>query len=233
MKTLAICMFTILAAAGVASAGLKFKSTISEHDAEEGAKVVAGSFEFTNEGAQAVTIQNVDTSCRCLEAKADKLVYQPGESGVISAKFEIRGLTGEIEKSLTVYTDDPETPYVRLAVKIDVPVMVEIEPKMLTWAVGEETVTKPIVFRVMRDEPIRITKIDVSRKNFSGALKEIEAGKLYHIELTPESTADTMLGVVTIQTDCEIEEQARQLGFFRVQSAKDAAAEAEEAGEAE
>ena len=220
MRTAIFCALTLpMMLANVAFGGLNFKSKVSEHKAEEGAETVAGRFEFTNDGKAPVTIRNIDTSCRCLEAKADKKVYQPGESGVVEAKFEIRGLTGQIEKGLTLSTDDPATPFIRLAVKIEVPLIIQIEPKMINWAIGEEPKAKPIVFRVMREKPVHIKSIDVSRKNFAGVVKTIEEGKLYHIELTPESTEATMLGVVSIETDCEIEAQARQLGFFRIQTA--------------
>ncbi|MFT5465386.1 MAG: hypothetical protein ACI8UO_000480 [Verrucomicrobiales bacterium] len=199
-----------------AGSGLYFKSNVFEHKAEEGVETVASKFEFTNRGPNAITISNIDTSCRCLKAEADKSVYQPGESGVIEAVFEVQGISGEVEKSLTVTTDDAENPDYRLAVKIDIPLIVEIEPKMLTWAVGEDPGPKPIIFRVMREKPIHIESIDVSRVNFTGEIKTIEEGKLYHIMMTPKSTAETLIGVVSIETDCEIDEQRRQLGFYRV-----------------
>lgn len=205
-----------------AVAGLEFKSRVQEFDADAGTETVEARFEFVNRGSRPVTIEKIDSSCGCLKAEAAKSTYQPGESGVIDAEFEIRGLAGEIEKTLTVLTDDPENPSIRLAVKVDVPLLIVVEPKMLSWTVGEEPVTKAITFRVMRDAPIRITGIQVSRTNFSGEVKTIKDGEVYHIELTPTSTAETMLGVVSIETDCKVEEQARQLGFYRIQSVEQA-----------
>ncbi|MEM7014302.1 MAG: DUF1573 domain-containing protein [Verrucomicrobiota bacterium] len=216
MRTAIICVLTAILASN-AWASLNFKATTVERAAKEGDETVAGKFEFTNIGKKPIAITKIDSSCRCLGAKADKQVYQPGESGTIEAAFEIEGLAGKVEKTLTVVTNHPETPYVRLAVIVDIPLMMSIEPKMLDWAIGEDPKPKPIVLKVLRKDPVHVTNIQVSRKNFSGELKTIKEGREYHIELKPTSTESTMLGVVTIETDCEVAAQKRQLGFFRIQ----------------
>lgn len=219
------------AAAETPKSGLDFEKILSEHKVDHQIEVVEAKFDFTNNSAKPITIKSIDTNCKCLRAEPDKLTYAPGQSGVIEAAFEVEGLTGMVDKTLTVGTDHEEFPYYRLTVRIDIPLIIDVSPEMLTWAVGEDPKPKPLIVEVKQEKPIHITSIDVSRTNFTGEVKTIEEGKLYHVVLTPKSTEDVMIGVVSIETDCEIEAQRRQLGFYRIMTEKALQQEAEEEAE--
>ena len=58
-----------------------------------------------------------------------------------------------------------------------------------------------------------------SREGFDCEIEELEEGRKYRIKLTPVSTEAPMMGIVRIETDCEIEKHRRQLAFFSIKRA--------------
>jgi hypothetical protein len=79
-------------------------------DVKQGPQVT-GEFEFTNTGKNVLVISNVSTSCGCTGVVSDeKKEYQPGEKGKIKFTFNTEGRHGVNEKSLTVYSNDPNNP---------------------------------------------------------------------------------------------------------------------------
>lgn len=215
MKTLIACLVWSLVASA-AHAKLKFEAEILERAAKIGDASVLAEFKFKNEGKTAVEIGLIDSTCGCLKATSDKRVYEPGESGVVEAEFFVKGLSGLVEKAITVHSKGEKREAVRLAVRVSIPEILSIEPKMAMWDLNESPTSKKVIFKVLRPEPIRVLEVVPSRKNMKAELHVIEEGRLYEIELTPEETGATMLGVVRIETDCEIREQQRQMAFFRI-----------------
>ena len=216
MKTLIACTIWSLFLGAVAHAKLNFEAEILERDAKIGDASVLAEFKFTNEGKTPVEIGLIDSACGCLKATSDKKVYKPGEAGIVEAEFFVKGLTGIVEKAITVHSKGDGRTATRLAVRVSIPEILSIEPKMAMWDLNESPGPKKVVFKVLRPEPIRVLEVVPSRKNVTAELHVIEEGRLYEIELTPKDTDSTMLGVVRIETDCEIPEQQRQMTFFRI-----------------
>ncbi len=214
MKTFTLLGCWLLSIA-VAPAQLLFETNLLERSAEVGESSVIAEFNFKNTGTESAEIGLIDSSCGCLKARSNQSSYLPGESGVIEAEFFVKGLSGTVEKSITVRTNSNPTP-VRLAVRVNIPEILLIEPKMLSWEIGEDPTPKRVTFKVLRADPIHLLEVVPSRKEVTASLHTIEDGRHYEIELTPRSTSDTILGVVRIETDCEIREQQRQMAFFRV-----------------
>ncbi|MEM1294189.1 MAG: DUF1573 domain-containing protein [Verrucomicrobiota bacterium] len=215
MKTLMACIIWSLVA-GAAHAKLKFEAEVLERSAKIGDASVLAEFKFTNNGKKAVEIGLIDSTCGCLKAESDKRRYEPGESGVVEAEFFVKGLSGLVEKAIFVHAKGDKSEAVRLAVRVSIPEILSIEPKMASWDLNESVKSKRVVFKVLRPEPIRVLEVVPSRRNVTAELHVIEEGRHYEIELTPTETGATMLGVVRIETDCEIREQQRQMAFFRI-----------------
>ena len=69
------------------------------------------SFAFTNEGEAPLVIQNVQPACGCTGATVgEKTEYAEGESGEIKITFNTQERDGHQEKSITVFTNDTESP---------------------------------------------------------------------------------------------------------------------------
>jgi len=199
---------------------LSFKETEKDVHAGADQRTVTADFEFENGSDEVVTIANSASSCSCLsvKVKGGKLVYQPGEKGVIRGVFDMGNFSGEAVKALQVWLEgDPEAlPSVTLKVTVHIPVLVAVEPKTLRWDLGAAVEAKVLTITMDHDEPIRVTKAGCSNPNFETRVRTVEEGKKYELEVTPTTTDEQALGVITIDTDCSIARHATQRAFALV-----------------
>ncbi len=72
-------------------------------DVKEEDGMLTHEFKFHNQGNTSFTIQNVETSCGCTQPFIRDSTVNPGDSGVILARFDITNRPGRFEKSLSVY----------------------------------------------------------------------------------------------------------------------------------
>ena len=77
-------------------------------------------FEFSNTGDQALVIEKLTASWGCAAAMASSSRLKPQEKGKISVRVDIEGKTGNINKTIQVYTNDPANPVTNLSVKMQV-----------------------------------------------------------------------------------------------------------------
>jgi hypothetical protein len=214
LAALALC-------APLAAAELKFETKLRELKiAADEAKAVT-EFPFKNESSEDVEIVEYSSGCSCLSASispSGKLVYKPGESGVIRSEFELSALAGTVDKAVAIRLkgDPKDQPSVILTTRIHIPVLVEMEPKTLFWNLGEEAKPKSVTLTMKHTEPIKVVKISGADSRFSQELKTIEEGKKYEITVTPASTANVAMGVIHIETDCKLQRHRSQRVFMVV-----------------
>lgn len=177
---------------------------------------IEGTFTFTNKGDKPVRVTQLESSCSCLEASLDKAVYAPGEKGTGKARFKVSSFTGKNEKVLHIYTDDPETPDVVMTAIIDIPVIVSVEPRLVEWVIGEKPEPKEFVVKMTGPDPIHLTQVKSTRESVTASFKEITPGREYRIIVTPASTAEIIIGAVTLTTDSKIPKYQRQLAFYNI-----------------
>jgi hypothetical protein len=77
------------------------------------------SFQFTNRGDAPLHIRRVTSSCTCTLASLDRWQYAPGESGTIATTFE-PSKAGPQTQSITILSNDPARPVMKLSVVADV-----------------------------------------------------------------------------------------------------------------
>jgi len=82
---------------------------------EQGEKV-SHVFVLTNNGGDLLTILNVQTSCGCTAAKPDKNELAPGESTNLKVTFNSQGRHGAQKKNITIKSNDPENPLLKLTI---------------------------------------------------------------------------------------------------------------------
>lgn len=117
MKKLSfILLFTILVS-GVIMAQQKpqMDFTKTEHNfgtIKEEMGAVTTQFEFTNTGKSPLIIQRVSASCGCTTPGYTREPVLPGKKGTISAKYSTIARPGKFSKTITVYTNVPDTVYV-------------------------------------------------------------------------------------------------------------------------
>jgi hypothetical protein len=80
-------------------------------------EMVSHTFVVTNGGGDLLTITNVRASCGCTAAKPDKNELIPGESTNIKVSFNSAGRQGRQNKTVKIFSNDPENPEVSLTIK--------------------------------------------------------------------------------------------------------------------
>lgn len=204
----------------VSAAGLQFDQILKELDVPPAENTVSTDFTFTNTSDKPVKITKYDAACSCmsLQVKGGKLLYAPGESGVLRATFEMGNFSGVVDKALQLWLDDdPEPkPSVVLTVRVKIPVLVEIEPKTLRWEVNAPAEPQIVKITMNYEEPIEALNVDTNNESFSATLKTIEAGKSYEVEVVPLQTDRPALSIIKLATNCPIERHATQRMFAMV-----------------
>ncbi len=177
---------------------------------------VQTTFKFRNKGDKAVKVLGIESACSCLSAELDKAEYQPGEVGSGTATFKVSSFKGRYEKFVTVSTDDPKQPTWQVNFILEVPEVVEIKPKNLQWWIGDKPESKACLVQFVGAEPMKIIDIKPTRQNVKFTWKEIKEGREYLITLTPDSTQDTTMGALKIETNSPIAKYRYQLAFFSI-----------------
>jgi uncharacterized protein DUF1573 len=177
---------------------------------------IESAFTFTNTGDKPLRVTGLESSCSCLEASLDKAVYQPGEKGTGKAKFKVSSFTGKNEKVLHIYTDDPGAKDVVLTAVIDVPVVVQVEPRLVEWVIGDKPEPKQFTVKMIGPDEIHIRQVSSTREVVKAEFAEIKPGREYQITVTPTATTDIIVGAVRIETDSKIPKYQRQLAFFNI-----------------
>lgn len=201
---------------GVTRAQMVFEDTELEITAAPDEKVIKVEFPFTIKGDQTVTISDYDAPCSCLEARISdngRLKWEPGEKGTVQGIFEMGNIKESVDKMIVLRLDGESSPSVKLTVHIEVPLVLEIEPKTLFWTQGE--VAKPQTFKlkVHGDKALRILEVSGTNEDFPFELKTIKDGWEYEIVVTPRSLEERAFGLVRIKTDSEFERYARYQAF--------------------
>lgn len=216
MKPVFLALVSVFSLPLSALAELTFEKTRVDLDAKPEDKTVTANFKFINKTGEPIAIRDIHTNCGCISATADKQSYAPGESGVIEGIFKVGSTAGKLVKSIKVETKNSKGKFQKLVVGVQVPELFQISPNLTQWEIGEEVTTKTISFKVVHDDPIKITEVSSSRQNMNIELRTIKEGREYAIDVTPKSTDNVTLGVVRIQTDCDIKRHRRKMAFVGV-----------------
>lgn len=77
-------------------------------------------FVFTNTGDQDILISNVQTSCGCTTPDWTRDTVKPGGTGFVEAKYETTNRIGTFNKTITVYSNALNNPFVHLDISGEV-----------------------------------------------------------------------------------------------------------------
>jgi hypothetical protein len=164
-----------------------------------------------------VLIAKSDPGCSCLkvEISGGKLKYAPGESGIVRTTFEMGNFSGTVDKMVALWIDDdaPDKPSKQLTVRVNIPVLVGIEPKTVKWDVGAKPEPQTIQIRMAEGKLIHVVGVKSSSETFSCEVKTLEEGQKYDLIVTPKDLDAPGMGVIRIDTDCEISKHRTQQAF--------------------
>jgi hypothetical protein len=203
MRALLICW--IAGCLPLVAGTLKFEEPKKEITVANDQKSATVDFPFKNEGNDDVIIEKNASDCPCaaVGVKDSKLAYKPGETGTIRIVFDLGKVPETADKFVSIFLkgDSEENPSIKLTTRIVVPVVVELEPRSVTWEVGAKPEPKTVKVTMNDSDPVNILSLTSSDPNFKQVLKTIEQGKKYEVVITPASTTEPGMGVLQVETD--------------------------------
>ena len=183
-----------------AQAELKWEQTQVDLRPAVGDKEAVGHFKYKNTGDKPIRFKSVRSSCGCTTAQSQKDEVGPGESGEITATFQIGDRTGAQAKTVTVETDDAAHATTTLILKALIPQMLEIQPVLVYWQNGEAPKPKTINVKAGKDFPVKELKITPSTQDFETKVKQVGSGE-FKIDIQPRDMARAAATTFTIQPD--------------------------------
>jgi hypothetical protein len=199
----------------VSTAGApKIFSPMPEYDYGEwdNEEKVEHDFVIKNIGEGTLNIKQVRTSCGCTVAQPKKNVLAPGEETTVNAVLNLKGRQGSQVKTITVASDDPETPIYQLRMKGTAIAAIAVDPERVNFGKIESDEIPPqtvkiftdreeVNFKIMSVEATSVPELepDVLKTD----LKVIEPGKSYELTLSFAKMPPTGIlnGRVMIRTD--------------------------------
>jgi hypothetical protein len=96
------------------------KGRISMEVIEGRQKKVKAGFPFKNESDHPVTITAVKTGCECVAVEPSAKTCAAGRKAMVVVTFDVVGRTGQQEQTITVTTDEPNQPPIRLLLRVNI-----------------------------------------------------------------------------------------------------------------
>ncbi|MDE0826198.1 MAG: hypothetical protein OSA48_05250 [Akkermansiaceae bacterium] len=204
-----------------AVAQLEFSKTVMEVKAGPEQDEIRVEFPFVV-GEKGAEIADYDAPCTCLEARISdngRLKWKPGEKGAVQGIFKMGNFRGKLDKMIVMRMKGGEEPLVKLTVKMELPTLLEIEPKTLFWNQGEKPKSLSFKLTVNHDKPIHIVGTSGTNEQFPFEVKTIKDGWEYEIVVTPESLEERGFGLLRIKTDSKFAKHKSYQGFMAIRRA--------------
>ncbi|MCK4658216.1 MAG: DUF1573 domain-containing protein [Phycisphaerae bacterium] len=146
---------------------------------------LAHSFTVKNTGTATLEILKVKASCGCTSTGYDKQIA-PGKEGKINVKVRTKNFRGKFSKSVTISTNDPNNPTVRLKLSGVAKQYITVEPHNVSFTKvqPDQVLNKTITIVNNSDEHLELTVKENKVGPFSAELKEIEPGKHFELAIT-------------------------------------------------
>ncbi|MDQ8202325.1 DUF1573 domain-containing protein [Pelagicoccus sp. SDUM812003] len=178
-----------------AAQSLEWDNTKQSFETEFGQEEVKATYAFTNTGSAPVEIAQTKSTCGCTVPSLDKKVYQPGESGELTAIFTVGSRQGPQHKMISVRTlEAGEEQSYELVLEVDIPIPVALKPRVRFWKAGSEPKPQEVLISFHEKIPMSIDGVKrmdpAAEKQFDYAFETIEEGQQYRMTITP-LTADT------------------------------------------
>jgi hypothetical protein len=184
-----------------AVAGLVWERGSQEIESpQSGSRQVEARFAFVNRGTTAIRILDVKTSCGCVASSASKEEVAPGGKGEIVVTFAYGDRVGQQEKSVVVKTDDPAEPVKVLTFRVFIPQLVQIEPVLLLWRIGETPEPKKMAVKVQSGAEIGGLRATSSSEEIDVRLEKEKTDGQYSLVVTPKRTDAPQTAFIRVET---------------------------------
>lgn len=155
--------------------------------------------EIKNSGQGALKITKVHASCGCTVGQPGKYDLAPGEATPFSVSIDSAKRKGHVETTVTVESNDPQTPQLVLKIKGDVKPVFEMKPPTgITFGrlTADQVETRSIEITNVSGLPAELA-LSNTIENFDVKLETLEPGKKF--KLTATTKPPMKVGLVHAQ----------------------------------
>jgi len=164
-------------------------------------------FKITNTGQKVLKITKVKPSCGCTTAGPYPKELAPGETGEFSFSMNSSKLHGNFQKNVSVESNDPVTPKIRLRLKGEVKRYVEISPASANFGriTDQQPRTRELTITNNTDKALKLDMKPGRVENYKYELIEKEPGKRYALRVTanPPFKEGRLNDSVVLQTNVD------------------------------
>ena len=171
------------------------------------ASMVNHTFKLKNIGKGRLNISRVKTSCGCTAASPTKNTLAPGEEAEISVGFDTHFQKGHQVRTITAFTNDPDTPEAVMTMQGMVKQQVSATPSEVSFGKVKQgtEVTKEVIVSdlTMRKDPFTVSNVTNSNPGIKVEQAKRPDGKpgaLLKITLTKAMPAGSFDDTVKITT---------------------------------
>jgi len=163
-------------------------------------------YQFENKGNDTLKITRVKPSCGCTAAVLTNNTIPPGETGEIKATFKTASYGGKIKKSITVSSNDPDTPRQKLTISGEVIEDITIKPRNINFGSIQADVpsdkTISVSIKSQSGPDFKIEKITASKPFVITSIAEERDGE-YTVDVTLKDyhKIGRFSGRITLQTN--------------------------------
>jgi hypothetical protein len=186
-------------------------------------QMIDWSFEIKNTGTADLEIKSANPTCGCTVAEFTKVI-KPGEKGKVVAHVDTTGFSGPIAKSITLQTNDPDTPTSQVTIHANVKPYVEAFPAgFLRYTIlqGEEQ-TQSVTLYSEDEAPFQVLSVEspgdwikVDYKKIENESERAAAGRKgqnqYKVNVTVAANAPVgpLMDKITFKTNSKYQPEYR------------------------
>lgn len=169
--------------------------------------MVEHEFRIRNEGTLSLEILNVHASCGCTAVRPSQNVIAPGGEAVIHAKLDLRGRTGYQQKTISVQSNDPQTPTLMLQMVGTAVQGLRVQPSLLFFGRVDPQSSRTRTFEIVSSRgPFNVESYRTDNPGLRLAPVELSPGedgsvRRFELTLAPDLPEGNVAGAAYVKTD--------------------------------
>jgi hypothetical protein len=131
-------------------------------------------YKFENRGKSILEINKVKSSCGCTAVILTDKNVPPGKTGEIKATFNSGSYRGNVKKTITVASNDPNSPTYRLSISGEIIEEISAKPHKINFGsiyIGEE-IDKTITIKSLTESNFNIKEVTSSKTFVNASIVE-------------------------------------------------------------
>jgi len=154
---------------------LQFEKMVYDFGTTSQVDRLQGTFVFKNAGDAVLQMHKPQPSCGCTVAGVKPETLAPGEKGELTFSINVPQVTGHVEKSITVTSNDQQNPSQKLIIKADIRKVYDVQPPQVSVGMLRESTTTNVTFKIRRmdNQKLVLTKVEADSPMLSGKIEMI------------------------------------------------------------